>query len=277
MLAEVGGSPLKPIRCTRVGCSDVLHNADALKYHLHFHNIGDALDDTGVSSLGGSPRNITYSDAAVKQSSLYTLSDKVDYSTSVIGHHAGLNSVQRSVAPASRNFSTGNKRGSSRRSSPHSKAGETLPAHLSSASIVSLEAISLGPRGRKSPPLRSRGRHRSRSTAMSVDTALHPPACNPPFPSSPTPLPSLTTCARAILSPQMTLSASRIHDSGVFMQMDHTVLDSSSEYQKLKSPKRARSPFRGEYLSSFRLPFLLSLFRWFETYIVDRLQGRFDQ
>jgi hypothetical protein len=32
------------IQCRRRGCADILRDADALKYHLHIHNIADALD-----------------------------------------------------------------------------------------------------------------------------------------------------------------------------------------------------------------------------------------
>ncbi|KAI6042493.1 hypothetical protein EDC04DRAFT_2600826 [Pisolithus marmoratus] len=44
MVMNAGLSLQDRIQCRRQGCSDVLDNAEALKYHLHFHNIGDAVD-----------------------------------------------------------------------------------------------------------------------------------------------------------------------------------------------------------------------------------------
>src|SRR6267154_360717 len=37
-------TPGGTIRCQRPGCTDVLRDLEALKFHLHIHNIGDISD-----------------------------------------------------------------------------------------------------------------------------------------------------------------------------------------------------------------------------------------
>ncbi|KAH7884344.1 hypothetical protein F5I97DRAFT_1929223 [Phlebopus sp. FC_14] len=46
MMAAAGLSPTDKVQCRRHGCADILHDVNALKYHLHIHNIGDELDGT---------------------------------------------------------------------------------------------------------------------------------------------------------------------------------------------------------------------------------------
>ncbi|KAF9223630.1 hypothetical protein BS17DRAFT_817256 [Gyrodon lividus] len=44
MMRNAGLKPTDKIQCRRCGCADILRDLDALKYHLHIHNIADALD-----------------------------------------------------------------------------------------------------------------------------------------------------------------------------------------------------------------------------------------
>ncbi|KAG1743477.1 hypothetical protein EDB19DRAFT_1698781 [Suillus lakei] len=43
-------TPGSAIRCQRPGCTDVLRDPEALKFHLHIHNIGDLSDFTSILS-----------------------------------------------------------------------------------------------------------------------------------------------------------------------------------------------------------------------------------
>ncbi|KAF8839648.1 hypothetical protein BDN67DRAFT_745446 [Paxillus ammoniavirescens] len=44
MMRNAGLKATDRIQCRRRGCADILRGVDALKYHLHIHNIADALD-----------------------------------------------------------------------------------------------------------------------------------------------------------------------------------------------------------------------------------------
>ncbi|KAG2071320.1 hypothetical protein BDR04DRAFT_1098353 [Suillus decipiens] len=50
MVQDGGCTPGGNIRCQRPGCTDVLRDLEALKFHLHIHNIGDMSDVISVLS-----------------------------------------------------------------------------------------------------------------------------------------------------------------------------------------------------------------------------------
>lgn len=295
MVMNAGLSLLDRVQCRRQGCSDVLENAEALKYHLHFHNIGDAMD-------GHSKGHRTL---ATNKSSLQTLNPSAQPPSKVTGeYHNNARSKQPSLFPvtSSRKPSIGSghqprpslsseTRAHVKVFSPHPTPANMLDVSVLASTVTPVRSPCKEP---APPAAASANRHRrTRTRTMSGSKGVRGPEHNISIaalispPTSPTP--TLATQRRNVMATQTNLPfAFPPVDSGVFMQTEDPITSPGNNGARAKSPERARSPIRAkspfrakspirgvyfrlpvEYLSS-----LIARLRRVEMHVIDCLHRR---
>ncbi|KAI6025845.1 hypothetical protein F5J12DRAFT_810741 [Pisolithus orientalis] len=225
MVMNAGLSLRDRVQCRRQGCSDVLENAEALKYHLHFHNIGDAMD-------GHSKGHRTL---ATNKSSLQTLNPSAQPPSKVTGeYHNNARSKQPSLFPvtSSRKPSIGSghqprpslsseTRAHVKVFSPHPTPANMLDVSVLASTVTPVRSPCKEP---APPAAASANRHRrTRTRTMSGSKGCS--RTNLPFAFPPV-------------------------DSGVFMQTEDPITSPGNNGARAKSPERARSPIRAK--SPFR-------------------------
>lgn len=257
MVMNAGLSPQDRIQCRRQGCSDILDNAEALKYHLHFHNIGDAVDGhrTGCSVEDRCT-------LATNEPSLPTLSPSAPGPSKVSGgYHKNARSMQSSILPVAfpRKQSSGSghhpcpsssseTRPRLRVSSPRPTRATALDVSMLTSAVTPVSSLRNEPAPRAAAPT---NRHRRTNTqTVSRDRGVRSPGHSPSIAaliSPPTsPSPSLATHRRKdVMATQTNLPfAFPPVDSGVFMRTEDHIVSLGNDCERSKSPERARSPVR---------------------------------
>ncbi|KIJ66840.1 hypothetical protein HYDPIDRAFT_26257 [Hydnomerulius pinastri MD-312] len=268
MMHSAGLKPTDRIQCRRRGCADVLRNVEALKYHLHIHNIGDALDVFSVGDAAQIPLPSTRKPSLVG-SAVPSRSKNITHSRSKSSVVAPRKSSKSSSATAT----SATPRSAGVVSPPRKlSAGALFPSLFSprdtsaqpqyvpsltavAASVVSTPSRSKSPAPADSaqvhtviqaPP--SRGRRTRKETIIaavgagynsSIAMILSPP-------SSP-----IMGAGRAILAPQTNLSLAfpmATHDGerGVFVEAGGNLACAANVLVRAKSPSRAMSPGRAK-------------------------------
>ncbi|KAL4066856.1 hypothetical protein J3A83DRAFT_236809 [Scleroderma citrinum] len=267
MIRNAGLLPEDRIQCRRYGCRNILDNVEALKYHLHFHNIEDTPQSQARPSVDGSVEDAstihptihsTHTNQKTRKSSAHTLtSNAAAPYKSILENSDHSHSRQPSVSVLRKlSIGGGHRRGPS--TSSDTKTVEIFSPRAAQANLLNLTVLANtvdSTRSKSPPPVTpvspNRGRRsRARARTMSNNSGPKGPGYNASIsalispPSSPGP-PSLTTCTKTIMSAQTNLSlALPAHDSGVFIQAGEAVPHLKGEGEKAKSPSRARSPIR---------------------------------
>jgi len=291
MIRKAGLLPEDRIQCRHYGCRNILDNAEALKYHLHFHNIGDIPQHRAQLSGDGCAEGAstvhahsTHSGQKTGKSSNRTITSGVTSpSKPVVERSDHSHSRHASVPSVSvpRKLSSGGGHRTRPSTSSDPKTVEIFSPRVAPANISSLTAFvnAVDSSRSKSPPLirpisptanrgrRSRARARTMSSSSGPKGAGHNASITALI--SPPSSPGLPTFTRTIMSPRTNVS---VHDSGIFIPAGVPVPPQKSEVERAKSPVRAksplraRSPIRGAYicLSDDGRAYVV-VWRWIET------------
>lgn len=264
MIRKAGLFPEDRIQCRHYGCRNILDNAEALKYHLHFHNIGDIPQHRAQLSVDGPAEHSstvhahsTYSGQKTGKTSNCTVtSGAISPSKSVVERSDHSHSRHVSVPSVSvpRKLSSGGSHRGRPSTSSDPKTVEIFSPRVAPANISSLTALAHtvdSSRSKSPPPImpispttanrgrRSRARARTMSSSSGPKGAGHSASITALI--SPPASPGLPTFAKTIMSPRTNMS---VHDSGIFIQAGDLVPPLKSEAERAKSPVRAKSPLR---------------------------------
>lgn len=274
MIRKAGLLPEDRIQCRHYGCRNILDNAEALKYHLHFHNIGDIPQHQAQLSVDGPAEHSstvhahsTYSGQKTGKTSNCTVtSGAISPSKSVVERSDHSHSRHVSVPSVSvpRKLSSGGGHRSRPSTSSDPKTVEIFSPRVAPANISSLTALAHtvdSSRSKSPPPImpispttanrgrRSRARARTMSSSSGPKGAGHGASITALI--SPPASPGLPTFAKTIVSLRTNES---VHDSGIFIQAGDPVpplkreAERAKSHVRAKSPLRARSPIRGAYV-----------------------------
>ncbi|KAI6129874.1 hypothetical protein EV401DRAFT_717055 [Pisolithus croceorrhizus] len=257
MVKNAGLSPQDRIQCRRQGCSDILDNAEALKYHLHFHNIGDAVDG---HRIGRSIKDRCT--LATNEPSCRTLSPGAAAPSKVSGeYHKDARPMKSSMLPVTfpRKQSSGSghrpclppsseTRAQVRFYSPRPTRANALDVSVLTSVVTSIRSSHKEPASPAPAPTNRHRRTKTRTTSsdkgvrgpghsISIAALISPPT---------SPSPSLATQRRNnVMVTQTNLPfAFPPVDSGVFMQTEDHIVSPGNDCERAKSPERARSPVR---------------------------------
>ncbi|KAG6331538.1 hypothetical protein ID866_7548 [Astraeus odoratus] len=261
MLRRAGLSFDDRIQCRRYGCKNILDNGEALKYHLHFHLIGDDLDRERVIPPNSSAQNAssqsTHRFARVAPTN--TLSNP---SKSFVEPRKNSDSKQSAIpiVSAPRKLSSGGgHRGRSSTSSDHKTVEVFSPraTPINMFNIAVLANATNSVRSQSPPSVVSPGpgaphcgrRNRARARTISNNGGIKQPVYNTSIaalispPTSPSPHHPSRTMVAAQKAFPFTLP---VHDSGVFIHSEEPVFAKEGKAERAKSPSRAKSPLRAK-------------------------------
>ncbi|KAH7925820.1 hypothetical protein BV22DRAFT_1194850 [Leucogyrophana mollusca] len=243
VMHRVGLSPTDKIYCQRPNCSDLLRNVDALKYHIHIHNIGDAVDALSTRSSVTSCTTLG-SDASHRRGAHNARRRHMRSKTSVEAptptHHKTNSSI--AAFPVSTSKNNVKPRTLSPRGSPDSLAHSLAVFPVSPCSPGQARALSPSPRS----PTPSRGRRTRKDTMTSSNNSHGYNASIAAILSPPTsPAPSIR--GRSVLTPQANLPfVTSPHHKGLLSPRASPERDLKKATNPMRalSPARAMSPIR---------------------------------